>query len=203
MYKKSEINPTKKKIFTITQKLMLKKGYVATTIDEICDKAGLTKGSFFYYFKTKDQLGSDLLDYYWDELNKKMTTSVKPNEDPLGILFDFMDFVVKIYNTAEFDTSCLLGNFAQELSQTNEIIRKKCDNYLTMQIGRIRDLLDNAKKYHSVKKDLDTESLALSLIALIQGSILVAKSKKNKQVIKQSLKHYKIYLKSIFTKSNG
>lgn len=58
-------NPeTRERLYESAQRLMIEKGYPATSIDEICTAAGVTKGSFFHYFGSKDQLGRELLERY-------------------------------------------------------------------------------------------------------------------------------------------
>src|SRR5437660_2207426 len=54
-------SPTKRKLLSAAEKLILKKGFTATTVDDICGVAGLTKGSFFHYFENKDELGKAVL----------------------------------------------------------------------------------------------------------------------------------------------
>src|SRR5689334_24216214 len=57
--------PTKEKLLDAAQQLMLSKGFPATTVDEICDTAGFTKGSFFHYFESKEQLGKEVLNRFY------------------------------------------------------------------------------------------------------------------------------------------
>ncbi len=57
--------PTKEKLLDTAIGLMLKKGFTATSVDEICQTAGLTKGSFFYYFESKEDLADAALHRFW------------------------------------------------------------------------------------------------------------------------------------------
>ena len=57
-------SPAKEKLLDAAQRLMLAKGFTATTVDEICETAKLTKGSFFHYFDSKDDLGQVVLDRF-------------------------------------------------------------------------------------------------------------------------------------------
>ena len=58
-------NPaTREKLLETAQHLMLAKGYTATSVEEICEAADLTKGSFFHYFASKEDLGKAVLDRY-------------------------------------------------------------------------------------------------------------------------------------------
>ena len=63
-------SPTKDKLMGAAQDLMLERGFTATTVDDICDKAGVTKGSFFHYFKSKDDLAKQVLGRFCAAGNK-------------------------------------------------------------------------------------------------------------------------------------
>jgi len=57
-------SPTKTRLLDAAERLMLAKGFSATTVDDICETAKLTKGSFFHYFESKDELGEELLEHF-------------------------------------------------------------------------------------------------------------------------------------------
>jgi TetR/AcrR family transcriptional repressor of nem operon len=109
-----------------------------------------------------------------------------------------MDFAIEIYNTPLFETSCLLGNFAQEISATNDELRNLCNGYLAQQVAIVKKQFDEAKVFHSTISKIDTSSLASSLIAVIQGSILLAKASQDRNMIKKSLEHYRKYIRMLF-----
>ena len=57
-------NQSKERILAGAKDLFLARGYTATTVDAICEKAGLTKGSFYYFFESKEDLGLGVLDWF-------------------------------------------------------------------------------------------------------------------------------------------
>ncbi|MBI4490372.1 MAG: TetR/AcrR family transcriptional regulator, partial [Deltaproteobacteria bacterium] len=75
---------TQERLLDASQQLMLAKGFVATTVDEICEAAGVTKGSFFHYFKSKEDLGKSVLDRFCHVRLKLMQGSPsQKKKDPL------------------------------------------------------------------------------------------------------------------------
>src|SRR6266436_3611232 len=105
---------TKEKLLDAAQRLMLVKGFPSTTIDEICGAARLTKGSFFHYFDSKDELGKEVLVRY--AARKQQIWQAAPfvkNSDPLRRVYGYLDFAVQMYNKPESQNGCLLGHFAQ------------------------------------------------------------------------------------------
>jgi TetR/AcrR family transcriptional repressor of nem operon len=190
----------KEKILDSAQKLMLKKGFVATTIDEICETSELTKGCFFHYFKNKEDLGIAVLDHYWDFLQTKMQEDSFINEkDPLKRIFGFMDFAVNsVSRNPLLENGCLIGILALELSKTNEPIRMVCSDYICRMSGLLIQSMDEAKAKYVPEKNIDTQSLAEALVSLVQGSFLIAKAKQDQDLVEKNMDHFKTYLKNIF-----
>jgi TetR/AcrR family transcriptional regulator, transcriptional repressor for nem operon len=98
----------------------------------------------------------------------------------------------------EFSSSCLLGNFTAELSETHPAIGSLCTRHFTEWTAAVKVCLDQAKAQYAPKASFDTQSLAECLIALVQGTKILAKAKQNNGVFEQNLRHFKGYLKSLF-----
>ena len=87
---------TKRKLLDSAMHLMIRQGYTATTVDQVCCDAGLTKGSFFHYFKSKEQIGEAAIDYFSccrrDAFAKgafnSLEESLDVDEEPEGTLSD-------------------------------------------------------------------------------------------------------------------
>ena len=118
---------TREKLLAAAEQLMLTKGFVATTVDEICAAAGLTKGGFFHYFKSKEELGKAALDRFCHVRLKLMQESPsQKKKDPLERVYGWVDFAIEMSKSPMAKNGCLLGNFAQELSDTHPAMRSLC-----------------------------------------------------------------------------
>ncbi len=85
-------SPTKEKLLDAAQQLMLAKGFPSTTVDEICETAGLTKGSFFHYFASKEQLGKEVLNRFYVFLQQtSQQGSFRKKSDPLQRVYGYVD----------------------------------------------------------------------------------------------------------------
>ena len=71
MKKTDETPLTKEKLYDAALGLILSKGFVGTSVDDICREAKVTKGSFFHYFRSKDELGAELLRKYCENGREK------------------------------------------------------------------------------------------------------------------------------------
>jgi TetR/AcrR family transcriptional repressor of nem operon len=189
----------KEKLLDAAERLMLAKGFVATTVDEICHEAGLTKGSFFHYFKSKENLGKAVLDRFCQvRLELLQQSPSQKNTDPLERIYGWIDFAIEMSKSPMAQNGCLLGNFAQELSDTHPQMRSSCARHFTDWAGLLKKELDEAKAKHRPEALLDTTSLAEHLIAIIEGALILAKAKQDMAVMEQSLLHFRRYVKSLF-----
>ncbi len=192
-------SPSKKKLLDAAIKHMLAKGYGATTVDEICKTAGLTKGSFFHYFETKEDLGKEALEYFYNIMRDLMVEEgFLTRPDPLDRIYGYIDFVINFFQGDLSNRSCLLGNIAQELSNTHEEIRKLCAKLLKEQSAMFKQFLDEAKVKYAPKGNIDTQGLSDSLLSLIQGSLLYTKAIQDDKLLERNLTHYKICLERLF-----
>ncbi len=118
-------NPvTREKLLETAQHLMLAKGYTATSVEEICEASKLTKGSFFHYFAGKEDLGKAVLDRYVNGMLKAaQDAGFLKKSDPLQRVYGYVDFMIEISKDPARRSGCLLGNFAQVLTDTHPEIR--------------------------------------------------------------------------------
>jgi TetR/AcrR family transcriptional repressor of nem operon len=194
-------NPaTKEKLLETAQHLMLAKGYTATSVEEICEAANFTKGSFFHYFASKEDLGKAVLDRYVNGVFSAVhNESFLKKSDPLQRLYGYIDFMIALSKDPARRSGCLLGNFAQVLTDTHPEIRTQCAIHFDLWADMLKKELDAAKAMYKVK-ELDTGTLADHFIALFEGSLMLAKTRQDLDVVANNLNHFKNYLKTIFLK---
>ncbi len=192
---------TKEKLLEAAQHLMLEKGFTATTVDDICEAAGLTKGSFFHYFKSKEDLGQEVLTHFFNCMQQTIQQApFLKKGDPLKRVYEYVDFMIRMYLDPLSPTSCLVGNFAQELSNSHSKIRASCNRMFSQWVNGLKGDLKAARSRYAPKKSIDVESLAEHFIAVTEGALILAKAKQDRAIIKKNLLHYKRYLKSLFEK---
>ena len=112
-------NQSKERILAGAKELFLARGYSATTVDAICEKAGLTKGSFYYFFDSKEDLGLAVLDWSLRRSTQMLASaSYARILDPLEKAFAFLEHLEKC-SPEIWSGGCLLGSFSLELADTN------------------------------------------------------------------------------------
>jgi TetR/AcrR family transcriptional repressor of nem operon len=189
---------TRQKLLDAAEELMLTKGYTATSVDEVCEAAGLTKGSFFHYFEGKEHLGRVLAERFyasWQQLSQ--AAPFRREGDPLDRVFGHVDFFIEASHTPTWK-GCLLGTFVQELSATHPGIRSACAACFDELADDLKQDLDEAKAQYTPRARWSTRGVAEHLLAVAQGAIILAKARQDRTVFEQSLVHYKEYLKRLF-----
>jgi TetR/AcrR family transcriptional regulator, transcriptional repressor for nem operon len=197
--RKAREHPTTKEAFLdVANDLMLTQGYEATAIDEICEKAGLTKGCFFHYFKSKEDLAKALL-------TRKCSSHQKTKEelygpDPLKRVYGQIDMAIEMSNNPEITRGCLKGMLAQEMSDTHPEIRRICREHFNTMAEDLAEDLRAAKARYAPKASFDPLSLAKHFVAIVQGSLILVKTYQDHRLAVENIKHFKRYVESLFQK---
>jgi len=194
-------NPTatREKLVGAALKLMLKQGFHATTVDQICGEAGLTKGGFFHYFESKEELGLAALDAFARMGFEEYAEAWSPGgQDPLETIHRLFDIMTDFTRGDSGPCVCMVGMMSQEMSATNSSMRKACEGHLDVWTGMMRRLLAEAKRRHRPATAFDPERVAWFLNSLWQGSMLIAKTRKNPKMIADNIRLARAYVDGLF-----
>lgn len=173
--------------------LMRRSGYVATTVDEICTAAGLTKGAFFHHFPTKEALAEACLRNWQEQMaGLHRSAAYQAIIDPTEKALASIDFMIEIFANPDVQKSCLAGTTVQEVSETNPVLRDAAQACFVKGQAYFQSLLDDACR--ACKLSLDTASLAEHWMSTMQGSLLLTKASRDPSVIGRNLTHFKTYL---------
>lgn len=178
------------------------KGYTATRVEDICAAAGLTKGSFFHHFKTKEELAIAAADR-WSVVTGELfrTADYHSPADPVDRLLGYIEFRKQLLRGSLAEYTCLLGTLIQEVYDTNPPIRMACEASISSHVATLLGDIQQAKSAHAPADTWTVESLALHMQAVIQGSFILAKAKYGSDVATASLDHLKHYVGGLFGRS--
>jgi TetR/AcrR family transcriptional regulator, transcriptional repressor for nem operon len=190
---------SKTKLLDAALNVVRAKGYAATTVDDICHAAGVTKGSFFHHFKSKDELALAAA-AHWDAMTGEFFAAAPYRKlaDPLDRLLGYVDFRAAILRGEAPEYTCLLGTLVQEIYATHPDIRAACDRGFSAHIGELTRDIVAAKKLHAPKAEWSPESIGYFIQAVLQGSFIFAKAKQSPQVVTDNLAHLRRYLSCLF-----
>jgi TetR/AcrR family transcriptional regulator, transcriptional repressor for nem operon len=184
------------------------KGYEATTIDDICKAAGLTKGSFFHHFASKEELGLGAADHFAAMAAGLFRTApYHAPADPLDRVLGYVDFRAAILKGELPDFTCLLGMMVQETYQTHPAIREACDRHISEHAAEVAKDIAEAKKKYAPDAEWTADGLALYTQAVLQGAFILAKAKHGPEVAADCIGHLRTYISLLFgterSRSNG
>ncbi|MFN0190500.1 MAG: TetR/AcrR family transcriptional regulator [Aestuariivirga sp.] len=191
---------SKTKLLDAAQNVIRTKGYAATTIDDICKAARVTKGSFFHHFKSKDELAVSAADHF--SANAELLFAAAPyhgGKDPLQRLLGYVDFRASILTGELHDYTCLLGTLVQETYATHPEIRAACDKGMSSHIAALMPDIAAAKHLYARKAKWSAESVGYFIQSVLQGSFVYSKTKQNAEVARENLMHLRRYLETLFT----
>ncbi|MFT3990166.1 MAG: TetR/AcrR family transcriptional regulator [Luteolibacter sp.] len=192
---------TRDRLIQAAVKLILRQGFPATTVDEICAEAKLTKGSFFHHFPSKDALGMAVVTWWSDMGNALYAPAWDDTEsDPLDALHRFLE-IMNGFTEGEDPCTCVLGMISQEMALSHPGFRERCEESLSFWTDSSARLIAAAKAKHAPESDIDPHQVAWFLNSLWQGSMLVAKTRNEPEMIRNNLRQARVWLDSLFLKT--
>jgi TetR/AcrR family transcriptional repressor of nem operon len=189
---------TREELLQATVRLILRQGFAATRVDEICAEAGVTKGAFFHHFPNKEAIGEAAIEW-WGRMG--CGTYAPAWEDgesgPLERLHRMLD-IMSGFTERKEPCVCVIGMMAQESAQANDGFREACDRHLQHWTGQVASLLAEAKAKLRPMEDFDPVTVAEFLNSLWQGSMLLAKTRGNPALIRANLRIARTYIDNLF-----
>ncbi|MDF1664355.1 MAG: TetR/AcrR family transcriptional regulator [Planctomycetota bacterium] len=176
--------------------LMLDGGYNGTSVNDICEAAGVSKGAFFHYFKDKEALALTVLETWCKGAQRALDSVDFESLPPLQRALAMVDAVTGLMQSSP-KQSCLLGIFSQELSGSHPKLRDSCRDAFQNWVDMLGEFLDGAARQFKLA-NIDTDALARQFIVVFQGSMVVAKAYQDRQLIGEQAMLYKAQLEMIF-----
>jgi len=180
--------------------LVRQKGFAATSIDDLCRRAGVTKGGFFHHFASKEALAVHGAEQWTARAQELIFT--QPDwtriEDPLARLLAHIDFRLQMIDGPAEGYSCFVGTMVQEIFASNDNIRAACDASITAYAERLAEDIRPAIDLYGVAQDVTALGLAFHIQAVLQGAFIMAKAKGDPAIARDSVIHLKRYVEMLF-----
>ncbi len=182
--------------------LIRERGFRATSIGDLLERAGIQKGSFYYYFPSKEDLGHAVIDRWLADQQERLLDylAAADGPPPLERIAAVLDGFVTEQDTNGCRGGCAFGNLAAELSDVHEGFRLRIQEAFTLFRNGFAGLLERARLRGDVRDDLDIPAMADFLVASIEGGVLLAKVEKRTQPLANVLRMAEAHLASYRTR---
>ena len=181
--------------------LVRKQGWSATSVDQLCAAAGVTKGAFFHHFASKDALGVAAA-HHWSNVTGPLfaVADYHQHVDPLDRIFGYIEFRAGIANGPLEAFTCFAGTTVQEVFATSDPMRAACAASIEEHAGTLVENFRLAMALHPPRLPATAESLAIYTQTVLQGGFVLSKARGDRAPLIEGLAHLKNYLTLLFRK---
>jgi TetR/AcrR family transcriptional repressor of nem operon len=170
------------------KRVFLEKGYSNAGLEAILQAAGIPKGSFYYYFESKEDFGLQVLNRFAEWIDAEFQRCMDdPGRGPVERLRRFFDVVIERLVSHSCGNGCLVGNLSQEMASQSETFRRRVEEIYEGRCNRLAASLKEAQVAGEVSAQQDPHVLAEFLLNSWQGALLRAKTMKSAEPIRTFL----------------
>ena len=171
---------TKARILQVARELIHARGYKNTGLQDILDASGVPKGSFYLYFRSKEDLGRELIVHYRQMVRDGAAQRIAHVAERGAIpqILEAFRHSADAQSAGGCKSGCLLGNMAAEITDAHLELRREiaaCFEDLTQAFAEV---LAEGQRRGELARDLEVQSAAAFLVSVMEGTVLVAKARR-------------------------
>ncbi len=183
---------TKDRILEAGAEIIHQKGYNHTGIQEVLNAAKVPKGSFYNYFKSKEDFGLQIIDRFQSQFDRLATEILEDvSMTPLQRIDRFLGASMEHFHNSNYTGGCPIGNLAQEMGDLSSAFRKKLGDAMDAMVRAYAKVLTKAQSSAEISEHLDVYAAAYFIVAGWHGAIIQMK-------LTQNLAPLEIHRKFIF-----
>ncbi len=199
----SDTTDTREKILDAAQRVVLGQGFASASVDAIQDEAGISRGTFFYHFSSKDELNRELIVRYAEadkELSEQfMERAEKLARDPLQQVLLLIGLYEEMFEEMEdYDPGCLFASYSYEAGlfdeETHDVILDGIDHWQQL----LGEKLALAMERHPPRIPVDPEVLADMAYGVLQGAFILSRVRGQDGLMAAHVRQFRNYLELLF-----
>lgn len=192
----------REKLLEVGVRLIREQGFAATSVEQLCQSAGVSKGAFFHHFTSKEALGVALADY-WSASTGGFFAEAPYHHEPRAIdrVLGYIDLRLALISGPPESFSCVAGTMLQESFRSSAAIRAACEDSIMGNARALEADLAEAITECGVT-GADAASLSRHVQTVIQGAFILAKSQRAEDaagMAREAVGHLRRYFELLFT----
>lgn len=197
---------TKIRILDATHALVMGHGLAGTSIDMVLEKAGITKGAFFYHFKSKADLARALVERYATQdaahLEKNLERAEKLSRDPLQQVLIFISlFQEEVENLTDLSAGCLIASYIYQFEELDTDIHTISAQAILYWRERLGAKFAEVVAKYPPRLTVRAQDLADGMVSAFEGAFVMMRVLREPSQVSQQLAHYRNYIELLFTSS--
>jgi TetR/AcrR family transcriptional repressor of nem operon len=169
----------RERLLEAASNLLRERSYTSIGVAEICAAAGVQKGSFYYYFESKQALALAVIDEHWVAQRREWSRVFESEAPLLSQLRELFELTTEVQIASASGTGsvtgCLFGNLALEMSGQDDQIRERIQAIFEEQIALVTTAIEAAVVSEEISPVADARHVAKSIVAQLEGLVLFAK----------------------------
>lgn len=166
--------------------LLMEQGYHGTGLQEIVQKVGVPKGSFYNYFPSKEEFSAEVVRHYIEPFIQQLDAHLQRKGVKADVaLRSYFDELIIETKRRDFKGGCLLGNLIGEIGDTSDLCQTSLREAVHRYREKLREGIARGQSEGSFRKDLDAKDMADFLVNVWQGSLLRMKIERSVRPLTQ------------------
>lgn len=190
---------TRVRVLDAAVAVIRRQGLAATSVDELCAAAGVTKGAFFHHFASKEALAVAAAKY-WSETTGALFAAASYHQlpDPLDRILGYLDLRASLIIGSPAEFTCLAGTMVQEAFASSPAVRAACEASIFGHAATLEADFGAAIDQYLVHDEVTAASLAQHTQVVLQGAFILSKASNDPAIAIASVRHLRHYLESLF-----
>jgi TetR/AcrR family transcriptional repressor of nem operon len=183
----SKAEKTREFIIEKSAPIFNRKGYAGTSLSDIIDATGLTKGSIYGNFENKDEVAIAVYNYNIKALEKRLDEAMQEKTAAYDKLIAFTEYYRNGWKKMFERGGCPIQNASIEADDNLSFLKKDVQQSIKNWVGRIKAVIEDGQKTGAFKKNIDAQECAYTIITMLEGGIMLSKIMNNQSLLFSAL----------------
>ncbi|MCX8124983.1 MAG: TetR/AcrR family transcriptional regulator [Spirochaetes bacterium] len=193
----SKSERTRKLIIEKAAPIFNMRGYLGTSLSDITQALGMTKGAIYGNFSDKDEIALAALTYNFNQIRDAINQKVKKCPTAKEKLTAFAEFYVENFNIIAQKGGCPVLNSAVDADDTHPVLKKRVQSFINYWKENLIKIIRKGQTDGEISKDADADRFSTLFIAIIEGGILMSKTTGDKKHIRLAVDHIKQLIRDL------